>query len=447
MGNTFLCRKVRWFCILIVIIHLISCRKGPYEIPADVLLTDGGISGDVIVLKKGINYYLLGKVFINETQTLIIEPGVVIRAKIGQGSNASALIISRGAKILAEGSPQNPIIFTVEGDDLNGSISPKNRGLWGGIIILGNAPVNTVSGESFVEGLPETDPRGLFGGDRIDDNSGILRYVSIRHGGANIGEDNEINGLTLAGVGNKTIVEFVEIFSNSDDGIEIFGGTVNLKNIVVAFCGDDAIDVDYGYNGNIQHVFAVQDIGFGDKIIESNESFYNILPYTKPVILNGTFVGRGPLIQNTSISCFGAGGVSVYNSIFLNQHTGIKIEASTNIFSSFNRLKRNEFEFRGNIFWNVAANNFQNLLSVVGSISADDGEFIDNYLLSRNNLIFNPHIQIEFDRTNPIPSQNLPEPVPLNISGIETTNYVGAFGSDLWIRDWTALYKYGFILY
>ena len=185
------------------------------------------------------------QVFVNPGATLTIKPGATIKAQWDEDTEpaAPALVIERGAKIMADGTKDEPITFTTTSRTL------PMRGTWGGVIVLGNAPISTEGGENFVEGL---EAGGAYGGDDPEDDSGVLRYVRIWYGGAVIGQDNEINGLTLAGVGNGTTVEFIEVAFNLDDGIELFGGTVNLKYISVLFCGDDAIDTDEGYQGKIQ---------------------------------------------------------------------------------------------------------------------------------------------------------------------------------------------------
>jgi hypothetical protein len=127
------------------------------------------------------------------------------------------------------------------------------------LIILGSAPAS-LSGdvtELSIEGIPPTDANGLYGGNNSADNSGVLKYISIRHGGANIGEGNEINGLTLGAVGSGTTIENIEVISNQDDGIEFFGGTVNAKNLVVWNSGDDAIDTDQSYGGSIDNFVVI----------------------------------------------------------------------------------------------------------------------------------------------------------------------------------------------
>lgn len=212
------------------------------------------------------NIYVLNqKVVVDNGATLTIQEGTIIKGTPGTGSLASALIIARDAKINAVGSPTQPIIFTSTSDNIScgetagTNLNENNRGLWGGLIILGNAPCS-FSGdiaEAQIEGIPADDTFGLYGGTEPADNSGVLQYVSIRHGGALIGEGNEINGLTLGGVGNGTIINNIEVVANVDDGVEFFGGTVNVSNILVWAQGDDALDIDQAYSGTIDNSVVV----------------------------------------------------------------------------------------------------------------------------------------------------------------------------------------------
>ncbi|MEZ5198719.1 MAG: hypothetical protein R2764_20735 [Bacteroidales bacterium] len=203
--------------------------------------------------------------------TLTIEPGVIIKAEAGTGANATALIIARGGKIMAEGTATQPIIFTSVADEIQpGQISSPNLdpdldGLWGGLIVLGYAPISADAVPSQIEGIPPSDQNGLYGGTNATDNSGVIKYVSIRHGGANIGEGNEINGLTLGGVGSQTVIEYIEIVSNQDDGVEWFGGTVNVKNLIVWNTGDDAVDTDQSWGGTLDNFIVINP---GDECFE-----------------------------------------------------------------------------------------------------------------------------------------------------------------------------------
>ncbi len=219
-----------------------------------------------------------GKVYILESRiavvsgvTLTIQKGVVVKGQAGTGANATALLIARGGILMAEGTADSPIIFTsvadeiVPGEIASPNLDPTLNGLWGGLLILGNAPISADAASVQIEGIPASDQNGLYGGDNAADNSGVIRYVSIRHGGANIGEGNEINGLTLGGVGSGTIIENIEIVANQDDGIEWFGGTVSVKNAIIWNAGDDAVDTDQSWGGTLDN-FAV--INAGDECFE-----------------------------------------------------------------------------------------------------------------------------------------------------------------------------------
>jgi len=214
-------------------------------------------------------YQLGGRIAVENGATLTIQAGTVIKGEAGTGANATALLIARGGKLIAEGTVSKPIIFTSIADEItpelieqgvftSPNLDPTVNGLWGGVIILGEAKIsasNTTGDVSSVqiEGIPTSDQNGLYGGTNDLDNSGIIRYVSIRHGGANIGSGNEINGLTLGGVGSGTIVENVEVVGNQDDAIECFGGKVNLTNVVSWNAGDDGFDTDQSWGGTLDN--------------------------------------------------------------------------------------------------------------------------------------------------------------------------------------------------
>ncbi len=300
---------------------------------AQVVVSDATINaGDTYTMSTGTEYMLDGFVYVEEGATLVIEPGVVVKAAVFPSNGidpTSALIISKGAKILAEGTADAPIIFTSQLDDLTmvTELSAADNNTWGGLIILGNSIVGEDGGTDVVEGLPSgaDDQRNIYGGTDMADNSGILKYVSIRHGGADIGADNEINGLTLAGVGNGTLIDYIEIFANQDDGIEFFGGSVNVTHAVVGFVGDDSYDMDESWSGYIQFALSVQGSanGLGDNAIEYDGSEdTNKDPNETGRIYNGTFIGAGAGAENAKSNGLllkKDGKVQIWNSIFLNQ--------------------------------------------------------------------------------------------------------------------------------
>jgi hypothetical protein len=228
---------------------------------------EGNITSDKTLDASKI-WLLKGRVSVESGATLTIPAGTIIKAASGTGADASTLIIARGATIIADGTADAPIIMTSVSDNIEvGGTYPSSgpalnvdtRGLWGGILILGNAPCS-FSGdvtELQIEGIPTSDTNGLYGGSDAADNSGSVQYLSIRHGGAEIGEGNEINGLTLGGVGSGTKINHIEVVGNVDDGIEFFGGTVNASNLLVWGQGDDAIDIDQAYAGTIDGALVI----------------------------------------------------------------------------------------------------------------------------------------------------------------------------------------------
>jgi hypothetical protein len=206
-----------------------------------------------------------GRVFVVDGGELVIPAGTILKAKGGTETNASFICIARGGKIDAQGTADKPIVMTSEADDIQpGSAFGSNlgvdqRGLWGGLLVLGKAPSSFKGdvSEYQIEGIPADDKRGLYGGSNAADNSGTMKYISIRHGGALIGQDNEINGLTLGGVGTGTVIENIEVVANVDDGIEWFGGTVNAKNLLVWGQGDDGLDIDQAFAGTVDNAVVI----------------------------------------------------------------------------------------------------------------------------------------------------------------------------------------------
>lgn len=259
-----------------------------------------GLTTEDMTLTADKIYELNQKFVVADGHTVTIEPGTIIKGREGVGSVASAFIVARGGKVVAEGTKEKPIIFTSVLDNIEvgqkwgSNLTEIDREKWGGLIILGRAPISAGDGdkEAQIEGIPADDEFGRYGGTVEEDNSGILKYVSIRHGGALIGDGNEINGLTLGGVGRNTVIENIEVLSNLDDGVEFFGGTVNVKNIIVTYQGDDGIDIDQNYAGTIENAVVIHGGDNSDEALEldgpegsTNDGFFTIK--------NSTFIKKG----------------------------------------------------------------------------------------------------------------------------------------------------------
>lgn len=229
----------------------------------------GELTGEVTWTSDKV-WVLDGKVVVGDGATLTIQAGTIVKGFTGEGSLASALVVARGGKLMAMGTAAAPIIMTSYLDDItigqtkgsnlierddNNEIEAIAAGKWGGLIVLGKAPIS-VDGDAEtarIEGLLASESYSLYGGTDAADNSGTIEYVSVRHGGAFLGEGNEINGITFGGVGNGTTVNHIEVVGNLDDGVEYFGGSVNSSNVLVWSQGDDAYDVDQAYSGTIDN--------------------------------------------------------------------------------------------------------------------------------------------------------------------------------------------------
>ena len=335
-----------------------SCRKIETDGEIQVIVVNGGggsTSGQTITLQGRINadtilrkqntYILKGLVYMVNNKTMTIEPGTVIKGSFS-GSDVAALIITRGSKIVAEGTPTEPIVFT--------SASPNPQsGDWGGIVICGKAPINTsfngTNGLYQVEGgIDNGNGDGLAGaGDAIapiavpTDNSGILKYVRIEYAGYAFQPDKEVNSLTLAAVGSATTIENVQVTYAKDDAFEWFGGTVNCKYLIAYKTQDDDFDTDNGYSGKVQFGIVFRDSLIAD--ISRSQAFESdnqasgtaISPQTTAIFSNITAIGPRATLTNTGNALYrGAAhirrntGISIYNSIIMGWPLGIEIDAT-----------------------------------------------------------------------------------------------------------------------
>ena len=309
------------------------------------------------------------KIYVPNGKTITIDPGTVVKGApnpAGDPTNAVALVVERGGKIIADGTQSCPIVFTAQEDPMDGTYSLTNVGKWGGVVILGTAtnnlvlPANDVtlgaghlcvghSGVGYIEGFNASNGLNLFGaGDAAfpafndEDNSGILRYVSIRHAGAILQIGNELNGLSLGSVGRGTTIEHVEVLAAADDNIEFFGGTVNIKNCAGIFGDDDMFDYDLGYSGKVQFYLGVAadslntgnakstDNGF-ECDADDNKAATAVSNHSHPIIYNCTLIGNGhinPKADNTGPAGIHAKeltGGEFYNNVFVGFRSGLHL--------------------------------------------------------------------------------------------------------------------------
>ncbi|MEA3443363.1 MAG: hypothetical protein U9R19_01405 [Bacteroidota bacterium] len=462
--------KITVVLILALAVGFTSCNNNEDEDKPDnnlTTITDNGSGTGTTTWETGDTIILDGLVFVNDGDILTIEPGVVIKGMPGAGENASALVVARGAQINAIGTADEPIVFTALADDLNGSVALTDRGLWGGLIILGSARLNSSPGETAIEGIPTSEPRGIYGGSNDDDNSGTLRYVSIRHGGTDIGEGNEINGLTLGGVGNGTVIEFIEVVANKDDGVEFFGGQPRLKNILVAYCGDDSFDYDEGFRGYGQFWCAVQDTEDGDRCGEHDGGTdpETAQPYAIPTIFNATYIGRDASAGKRIITFRDNAGGFYANSIFVNQAKGIDFELlASNDFNrvqdSYQQIIDGNLSVKNSIFWNVADGTLNGIFklsapkdstymdgnteveaystAMAAYLAANEADFYaSNNFDTWNNEIKDPGVSA----SNPVATDASGEMATTPDTWFENVNYKGAFGAANWAQGWTLTFK------
>lgn len=411
------------------------------------------------------NTYLLdGLIFVNDGATLTIEPGTVIKGvaagNITTGDAASALIVRRGGALIAEGTANNPVIFTAEADDVQDpeDLTQRDRGLWGGVILLGNATNNEPNADTQIEGIPAEEEEAAYGGSDDEDSSGSLRYVSIRHGGFSISgvEGDEINGLTLGSVGSGTVIEHVEVFANFDDCFEFFGGTVNTKYLVGAFCGDDAMDYDQGFRGKGQFWFVIQDDDTAGRAGEhdgGDSGGDTATPFSTPVISNATYIGSGNgatvLGGDNNDRAFAirdnAGGM-YYNSIFTD-FAGVALnieDIDGDDGDSRGRLEAGDLAFVNNIWFDFGAGT--TLDAIV------DGDFAESILQTDGNVIVDPQIA-SIGRTANGSLDPRPVAGSVALTGYQApgddfftdVDFRGAFGEDNWLLGWTAVDQLGFV--
>lgn len=236
---------------------------------------------------------------------LSIEPGAILYGRKNV-SGGSYIVVQRGSQMLAEGTVERPIVFTAQ-DDVEGTAQDDSSGLWGGIVLLGRAPVSDCFAGGInqpdqtkcqmrVEGIANNVP--LFGGNTPGDSSGSLKYIQIRYSGFTLDLGSELQSLTLGGVGSGTKLDYIQSYNSSDDGTEFFGGNVNMKHFVAVGAEDDSIDTDSGVQANLQFVLAVQRDNVGDKALENDSppddkgagtNIPDALPRTKTQVSNYTF--------------------------------------------------------------------------------------------------------------------------------------------------------------
>ena len=420
-------------------------------------------------------YFLPEAVFVgdfdggNTRPTLTIEPGTVIAGSGSSdgsdGIDVGSLVIAQTGAINAQGSPTAPIVFTsfqeaeylynvdIDGDGATNTIKPEvigdntDGGQWGGILLLGNAPINFFNSptnnlnSNSIEGFA-TNAAGediFYGGDDATDNSGILSYVSIRFGGFEFAQDNEINGLTMGGVGSGTQIDHIEVVANTDDGFEWFGGTVNTSHLFALYCQDESFDIDEGQQGTHQFWFALQSNNSdnGTEADGGNSTGSGVRfgePFTTAKVYNATYVGARDSADAFRLKDNYAG--QFHNGIFTN--TGddvIRIDDTFTIAQVGGNLL-----FTYNLFGTPGGS----LTNTTAAANAD----AEAAVIAQEGNITDATIDFSLEQQNDVGEVVVIDPRPSIatsqawggevLAGAPTeVPYRGAFGSDLWIATWT----------
>ena len=418
-------------------------------------------------------YIMTGPVYVLSNAVLNIEAGTVVKGTPGQlgvTNSAATLFITRGGKLYANGTVDNPIIFTSVDDDVNDptDLTIADKALWGGIVIFGNAILNTAVDNAgnaapvkydIYEGIPDTVINGQrvhrYGGTNDADNSGVLRYVSIRHGGYNITTDKEINGLSPCCVGSNTVIEYVEVIANADDGFEFFGGTVNAKYLVSAFNDDECFDIDQGYRGKGQFWFGIDQPKIQEYGCEwngdPNSNIQSNTPLARFTIYNMTVIGslgpggtsNGTNINNRGIRVRDYAAPQLYNSIMTEfAGSGLRVEANTLVF-----LTNNTVNIKDNLWWDFKTNGVPTTAWENDSVKVNVFD-----PPAYNNSVTNP-LLTSISRTNypafglnPLLQAGSPGWVQTrtapNDGFFVPVSFKGAFTNKNWAGDWTALSAY-----
>ncbi len=307
---------------------------------ATVTVEAGNITTNTTWTKNNV-YLLNGFVYVKAGATLTIEAGTVIR---GDKANKGALIVEKGAKIIAEGTVAEPIVFTS-----NQAAGSRAEGDWGGILLLGNAKTNVPGNNVLIEG----GVNSYYGGEDNADNSGVLKFIRLEFPGIALEPGNEINGLTMGGVGSGTTIDYVQVSYSGDDSYEWFGGSVNAKHLIAYSGIDDDFDTDYGYNGMVQFAVSLRNPDMADVAGTSNSfesdndgtGSYNG-PMTTAIFSNVSSFGPRVNASSTYDSHFGSAmdikknsRLQIYNTIAAGWKTGVKIENKSDLGAIADSLK------------------------------------------------------------------------------------------------------------
>ena len=387
------------------------------------------------------HYRLAGTIFVENGASLTIEPGTVIIGEPGS-QPPSALIVTRGSKLMSNGTKSRPVIFTS-----SLPVGQRRPGDWGGMALAGRAPTNEAGGEGTVEGLPAGE-RSRFGGNDPEWDCGSISYTRIEFGGAELAQDREINSIGWASCGSKTRASHIQAHYGSDDSFEWFGGTMNASHLVATGGQDDGFDIQLGYTGKVQHLVAYwYDDSPGDHGIEAdnNETNNSATPFTNATLYNATFVTAQT--ECVSGGCDGArlrrGLKGNYSNLIFQGFSSDTVDIRDAVTTT--NIQNGELVMNGVIGWNNnRGKNGPN--TIEGQFPQDTARQFATGAIGKgkNFLVANPMFrsleQSDWDlRPAPgSPLQSVRWDLPAADSFIDSTaRYVGAFDTEDWTEEWT----------
>lgn len=398
-----------------------------------VIHIKGDITGPITWEAK--NTYILDEYTFLTSGILTIEPGTVIK-----GENGSALTITKDAKLDAQGTAEKPIIFT-------SNKATPTPGDWGGVVMLGRAPINVVGGTNAIEGFPTSfGDRITYGGTNAAHDCGKLKYARIEYAGFLLSPDNELNGLSVGGCGSATLIDYVQVHLGQDDGIEMFGGNANLSHIIISQPDDDGLDWDRGWTGKVQFLVVQQKTGRGDKAIEAdnNNNDNELLPRSAPEIWNMTLIGANGAAADPQ------GGIHVrrgtagkINNAIIMGFTKFAVDVDGT--SSVAQVTANNLAFK-NVYFMKATNAASNWpANFDGAGAGNDASFDEATVIGgdvTNKIDTDPQLGAAYNITAPVFKPNAGSPVLTGCgtppAGFDTTaTYCGAVGPNDWTTGWT----------
>ncbi|MFZ9942587.1 MAG: T9SS C-terminal target domain-containing protein [Bacteroidia bacterium] len=426
---------------LVASVSFVSCKKDEDDTTPPVTAGTIEVSGDITAnttWTSNNKYILKGFVYVKSPAVLTIEPGTIIK---GDKATKGTLIIERGAQIIAVGTQNSPIVFTS-----NESKGNRSYGDWGGIIICGKAPINLPGGEGTVEG----GTNAIYGGTNAADNSGKLKFVRIEFCGIAFQPNQEINGLTMGGVGNGTEIEYVQISYSGDDSFEWFGGNVDAKHLIAFRGWDDDFDTDNGFSGRVQFAAAMRDKDIADQSgsngFESDNDGQGTAatPFTKAIFSNVSVFGPLETASTTINTQFKRGAhlrrntqTCLYNSLIAGFPTGLFIDGSL----AETNASSGDLQVRNNVIAGcttplTASANFDiqswfNTTAFGNSLLTNAADILSYYPVNLTNPSVLPQ--------SGSPLLNGADFTSSNLQGgfFTPVNYRGAFGSNDWTQGWT----------